>query len=120
MWDEMVAGVWRDSDMRIVLEARQDRLFIAHRHVQCVGEQDRVRFARIHTALENDVADQFIVSDTQTLENRSPDFAFGMSQREFDFGKPEHNATVPNRCPTQPAPSPLRAARRAPCSASQS
>src|SRR5450756_912339 len=104
MCDEMVAGVWRDSDVRqrhvtggasrlrelplrtsictsrfhftfsevwIVLEARQDRRFIAHRHVQCVGEQDRVRFARIHTALENDVADQFIVSDTQTLETVS-------------------------------------------------
>jgi len=84
--DKVVAGIRCYFDMGIVVEARQNRRLVAHCHIQRVGEQDGVRLARIHAALEHNVAGQLVVGDDQSLENGRPDFAFGMRQREFYFG----------------------------------
>ncbi len=84
--DKAVTGVRRSFDMRILCEFRQDCSFIAHFHIQRVGEQDGVRLARIHAALENDVADQLIFCDAQPFENRCSDVACRVSYGQFDFG----------------------------------
>src|SRR3989338_2265574 len=95
----MVTGVRCDADMRIVVEAFQNRRFIAHCHIQRAGKLDIAFLARIHAALENDVADQFIVSNAQTFDDSSPVFAFGMNYRQFDFGEPEHRYSRPLSSP---------------------
>lgn len=76
--------------MGVIAEARQHRCFIAQCYIQSVGIQDCVLFARIHAALEHDVADQLIGGYTKSFDDRSFDVIVVMVERQFDFGEAEH------------------------------
>ena len=72
--------------MRVVVESRQNRCFIAHFNIQRVGEQDGVRFARIHAAPEDAVVQQAVCGNVQPLDDGAADVALGVVERQFDFG----------------------------------
>ncbi|OIQ82723.1 hypothetical protein GALL_354960 [mine drainage metagenome] len=82
---EAIGGVRRRFDLRIVPESGQNPGLVDEGDIQRIDQQDRTGLARIHAALEDGKFDQVGFGDSQFLQQRSPDFARLMRERQFDF-----------------------------------
>ena len=90
--DEAVGHVRRARDVTIPGEALEEARLVGHLDVERVGERDRRLLARIGRAAEYREADEVAFPDAQPLDERRPDRALVVPERQLEVGQAQHGA----------------------------
>ena len=76
--------------MRIILESHKHCRFIADFDIKRVNQQDGRLLPRIDAAPKHRIAKHRLAGYSKSLENCVFYFAFGMVERQLDFGQSQH------------------------------